>query len=177
VPKKKLSPQKKADRALCPVGTANVMQMKVGEIAHRMRGAGVTQPLTPQNAKEWKADPSSAPEWLPSLLAEKASRDAEREHRERQRDIEYQHRQMILWDRVEKLLLAGVKHFRDPDAELIAQDMALRASKELCRAHIDTCGQTNPELLADLDVAALRWAGIDAFDHCTWIVDRRDCPA
>jgi hypothetical protein len=40
VPKKKLSPQKKADRALCPVQTANVMQMKVQEIARWMREVG-----------------------------------------------------------------------------------------------------------------------------------------
>lgn len=142
-----------------------------------MREAGVTEPLTPRKAKAWKAGPSAAPEWFMSLLAEKASRDAEREHRERQRDIEYEHRQMILWDKVERRLLRGTKHFRNPDAELIALDMAFRASKELCRADTDTCGQITPDLLSDLDVAALRWAGVDPFDHSTWVVHRGDCPA
>lgn len=153
------------------------MQMKVHEIARWMCEAGVTESLTPQNAKAWKADPSAAPVWFTSLLAEKAARDAEREHRERQGDIGYQHRQMILWDKVEKRLLAGAKHFRNPDAELIAQDMAFRAGKELCRAHTDTCGEIEPELLTDLDVAALGWAGINPFDHSRWIVHRGDCPA
>jgi hypothetical protein len=111
------------------------------------------------------------------LLAEKASRDAEREYRERQRDIEYQHRQVILWDKVEKRLLAGAKHFRNPEAQLIAEDMAFRASKELCRSDTGNCGQIDPELLTDLDVAVLRWAGVDPFDHSTWIVHRGDCPA
>jgi hypothetical protein len=174
--KKKLSPQKKADRALCPVQTANVMQMKAHEIARWMREVGVTEPLIPQNAKKWKTDPSAAPEWFTSLPAEKAARDAEREHRERRDDIEYQHHQMILWDKVDRRLLAGAKHFRNPDAELIAWDMAFRAGKELCRAHTDTCGEITPELLTDLDVAALRWAGIDPFDHSTWVVHRGDRP-
>jgi hypothetical protein len=43
-------------------------------------------------------------------------------------------------------------------------------------AHTDTCGEITPELLTDLDVAALRWAGIDPFDHSTWVVHRGDCP-
>ena len=73
MPKKKLSPQKKANRDLCPVQTANVMQMKVQEIARWMCEAGVTEPLTPRNAKAWKADPSAAPAWFMSLLAEKAT--------------------------------------------------------------------------------------------------------
>jgi hypothetical protein len=73
--------------------------------------------------------------------------------------------------------LAGAKHFGNPDAELVAQDMALRASKELCRAHTEACGKIVPELLADLGIAALRWAGIDPHDHSTWIVHRGDCAA
>ncbi|MFD7446407.1 hypothetical protein [Streptomyces sp. NPDC059909] len=52
-------------------------------------------------------------------------------------------------------------------AELIVQDIAFRAGKELCRAPTDMCGEINPELLSDLDVAALRWAGIDPHDYST----------
>jgi hypothetical protein len=177
VPKKPLSLQKTADRALCPVPTANVMQMKVHEIARWMRGAGVTETLTPQQATAWKVDPRNAPEWFTGLLAENASCAAEREYRERQADLEYEHRMLNLTEKVTKRLLAGAKHFRNPDAELIAQDMALRASKELCRAHTEACGKIIPELLSDLDIAALRWAGIDPHDHSTWIVHRGDCAA
>ena len=172
MPKKSLSPRKTADGALCPVLTANVMHMKVHEIARWMRCAGVTQTLTAQKAKAWKVDPRNAPEWFTGLLAEKASRDAGREYRERQADIEHEHRMLNLTEKVTKRLLAGAQHFRNPDAEMIASDMALRASKELCRARTEVCGETNPELLSGLDVAALRWAGIDPHEHCTWIVRR-----
>ncbi|WP_419994870.1 hypothetical protein [Streptomyces boninensis] len=106
------------------------------------------------------------------MAAVKAARD----HRDRQADIEAERRMLSLPDKVAKRLLAGAKHFRSPDAELIAQDMAWRASKELCRAHTDVCGAIDPELLSALDVAALRWAGVDPSDHSTWIVHRGDCP-
>ncbi|MGI5239362.1 hypothetical protein [Dactylosporangium sp. CA-139066] len=140
--------------------------MKVHEIARWMRGAGVTATLAPQQATAWTVDPRNAPEW-----------QAERAYRERRADIEYEHRMLNLTEKVAKRLLAGAKHFRNPDAELIAQDMALRASKELCRAHTEVCGKIIPELLSDLDIAALRWAGIDPGDHSTWIVHRGDCAA
>lgn len=38
--------------------------------------------------------------------------------------------------------------------------------------HPEVCGEIDPELLSDLDIAALRWAGIDPYDHCTRIVHR-----
>jgi hypothetical protein len=82
-----------------------------------------------------------------------------------------------LTEQVTKRLLAGAEHFGNPDAELIAQDMALRAGKELCRAHTEVCGESNPELLAALDVAALWWVGIDPHEHSTWIVHRGGCAA
>ncbi|MEV6969371.1 hypothetical protein AB0M47_30095 [Hamadaea sp. NPDC051192] len=131
--------------------------------------------LTASQARAWKVDPGTAPQWFTGLLAEKASRDAEREYRERQADIEYEHRMLILAEKVTRRLLSGARHFGNPDAELIAQDMAFRASKELCRANTEVCGQIDPGPLGDLDVAALRWAGIDPHDHSTWIVHRRDC--
>jgi hypothetical protein len=101
---------------------------------------------------------------------------AQREHRERQVEFEYEHRMVVLQQKVEQRLLAGAQRFRDPDAELIALDMALRASKELVRANTDVCGEMDPTPLCDLDLAALRWAGVDPFDHSTWVVHRGDCP-
>jgi hypothetical protein len=176
MPKRELSSQKKADRALCSVSTANVMKMKIHEVAGRMRAAGVTEPLTPHNAKAWKADPSGAPDWFVALLAEQAARAAQREHGKRQASIEREHRMMILWEKVEKRLLAGARRFRNSDAELIAQDIAFRASKDLVRSSTNVCGQIDPELVGDLDKAALRWAGVDPLDHSTWLIHGRDCP-
>ncbi|MFD0578137.1 hypothetical protein [Dactylosporangium darangshiense] len=100
MPKKPLSLQKTADRALCPVPTANVMHMKVHEIARWMRGAGVTEALTPQQATAWKVDPRNAPERFTGLLAEHASCAAEREYRERQADLEDEHRMLNLTEKV-----------------------------------------------------------------------------
>ena len=42
-------------------------------------------------------------------------------------------------------------------------------------ARVVTCGEIDPEVLSDLDIAALRWAGVDPFNHSTWAVHRGDC--
>lgn len=172
---KKISPQKKADRALCPVQVANIMQLKVHEVAAAMRAADVIEQLTPQHAREWMKDPAGAPQWFIGLLAESAARQAQRIAREECEELERRHTLVIAEEKVTRRLLAGAKHFRSPEEELIASDMAFRASKELVRAHTDTCGEIDPELLSDLDIAALRWAGVDPFNHSTWAVHRGDC--
>jgi hypothetical protein len=178
MPKKPLSPQKRADRALCPVVVASGIGMKVQEVAKAMRAAGVTESLTLKQARAWRDNPHDAPQWYTALLAERAARRAQQEHRNRQDAIEHEHRMLLAAEKVERRLLAGAKNFRDPHEELMAQDMAWRASKEMCRAHSDTCGDLgDPVILCDLDIAALRWAGIDPHDHSTWILHRGDCPA
>lgn len=174
--KKRQPPQPGTDRYLCPGPVSGVLGVKRHVIAEAMRQTGRQHPLTVAEAKSWRNHPEKAPEAGIAVLAAVAAAKAEREHKERQADIEYEHRILNLTEKVSRRLLAGAKHFRSPDAELIAQDMAFRASKELCRAHTDVCGELNPELLSDLDIAALRWAGIDPCDHSTWIVHRGDCP-
>lgn len=178
MPKRQLSPQKRADRVLCPVVVASGMGMKVREVAQAMRAAGVVEGLTLKQTRAWRDNPQDAPEWYTALLAERAARQAQREHRSRQEAIEHEHRMLLAAEKVQHRLLAGAKNFRDPYEELMAQDMAWHASKETCRAHSDICGDLgDPILLSDLDVAALRWAGIDPHDHSTWIVHRGDCLA
>ncbi|MGW5669968.1 hypothetical protein [Micromonospora sp. NPDC003776] len=172
---KKVSPQKKADRALCPVQVANMMRLKVHEVAAVMRAAGVIEQLTPQHAREWMKDPVAAPRWFVGLLAESAARQAQRIAREEREELERRHKLVIVEEKVTRRLLAGAKHFRSPEEELIASDMAFRASKELVRAHTGACGEVDPQLLSDLDIAALRWAGVDLYDHSTWAVHRGDC--
>ncbi|MFC5747956.1 hypothetical protein [Actinomadura rugatobispora] len=176
--KKRQPPQPGTDRYLCPADASNILGVKRHVIAEALRQAGREKPLTHTEARSWRDHPETAPGEGIAVLAAAASAKAEQEHRERQRDIEYEHRMLNLTEKVTKLLLKRAKHFRNPDAELIAQDMALRASKEMCRAHSDTCGDLgDPVLLSDLDIAALRWAGINPYDHSTWIVHRGDCPA
>ncbi|MBV6702941.1 hypothetical protein [Kitasatospora aureofaciens] len=172
-----MTPQKKADRALCPVVTAMTVQLRVHEVARAMRAAGVTEMLQPTTAKKWKTNPADAPDWFVALLAERAARTASRIAREKQRDFEEEHRMLILSEKVEAHLLAGnYRRIKGYDAELIAADMAFRASRELVRAHGDVCGDVDVTLLGPLDLAALAWAGVDPLNHATWEVHRGDCP-
>jgi len=167
------------DQYSCPGPVSGTFGVKRHVIAEAMRQADRTQPLTVAEAKRWRDHPEQASEEgvavLVAVAVAVAAAQAEREHRERQVDIEYEHRMMILWEKVERRLLAGAKHFRNPDAELIAADIAFRAGKELVRAHADVCGQFDPSFFSEVDMAALRWAGVDPFDHSTWVVHRGDC--
>lgn len=173
--KKKLSPQKAADRRLCPVQVAGIMQMRVNQVAAAMCAAGADQTLTPGQVRAWRQNPATAPEWFTGLLAEQAVREAERASRSEREDLERQHRLVIAEDKVTRRLLAGARNFRNPDQELIASDMAFRASKELVRASGGKCGEIDPECLTDLDRAALRWVGVDPLNHSTWVVHSGDC--
>ena len=121
-------------RYLCPGPVSGTFGVKGHGIAEAMRQAGRQQPLTVAEAKSWRDHPEQAPEEGVAVLAAVAAAQAEREHRERQAGIEDEHRMMILTEKVAKRLLAGAKHFRSPEAQRIAQEMAFRASKELCRA-------------------------------------------
>ncbi|MER5389199.1 hypothetical protein [Saccharopolyspora sp. NPDC002686] len=172
--KSKPNPQQKADRALCPVPVSNVLQLKVHEVARAMRAAGATQQLTVGQAKTWKASPETAPEWFVALLAERTCRDAERIARAERHALEHEHRMLLLREKVERRLLAGAKHFRSDDAELVATDIAVQASKELVRNCGPVCGGPVDSLLP-VEAAALRWAGVDPGDHSTWVIHRGDC--
>lgn len=80
------------------------------------------------------------------------------------RDLEREHRMLIVADKVERRLLAGGR-IRGADAEFIAADMAVRAMKELVRCDGDV------SWLLPLDLAALRWAGVDPADRATWFLE------
>jgi len=76
--------RREEDRALVPVAVSQRLGIAVAEIADAMRAAGVTGPLTVREAKEWVADPGSAPEWLPGLWGERMARAAQREYQRKQ---------------------------------------------------------------------------------------------
>ncbi|MHA6803585.1 hypothetical protein [Salinifilum ghardaiensis] len=74
-------------------------------------------------------------------------------------------------EKVERRLLRGAKHFRRPEDEEIAVDLAFRAMEELLRADGDASA------LDPLAVAALRWAGVAPTDHGTWFLHGGGCCA
>ncbi|MEX5636200.1 hypothetical protein [Parafrankia sp. FMc2] len=93
-------------------------------------------------------------------VRETAARRSHREHREQLRTFEAEHATLVLADEVEQRLLAGWR-IRGDEAERLAADLAFRACRELLR------GAEPCDLLA-LDLAALRWAGIDPGARGTW---------
>ncbi len=160
-----ISEVKKADRALCPVVVANSLGMKVHVVAGAMRAAGVTETLTVRQAKAWKSMAQEPPAWMLKLLAEAAARSARNAAITQDRNIEDEHRAILLEDRVAQRLLAG-RTVRGADQELIASDIAFRAMKDLVRADGDT------SYLSEMDLAALRWAGVTPGNRSTWFLDR-----
>jgi hypothetical protein len=167
--KRQLTKQKLADRVLCPVAVSCTLGLKVCDVADAMRRAGVTQALTAGQAKAWRTMREQPPDWLAALLADAAARQAKKAAREKERDLEHEHRMLLLGEEVERRLLAGATHFGGP-AELIATDIAFRAMKELVRCDGDV------SWLLPLDLAALRWAGVDPADCGTWFLCRPKAP-
>ncbi|CAI7978803.1 MULTISPECIES: hypothetical protein [Parafrankia] len=152
--------QRRADRARCPIPVAQILGIPIRTVADAMRRAGVDGPLTVAQARSWRAMTSEPPGWMAELFAETAARRSQREHREQRRTFEAEHATLLLADEVEQRLLAG-RRIRGDEAERLAADLAFRAYKELLR------GAEPGDLLA-LDLAALRWAGIDPDDPGTW---------
>jgi hypothetical protein len=142
-----------------------VLGIKIDVVACAMRAAGVTQAVTIEQAKAWQAMTQEPPAWMLKLMAEAAARSARRVASAQGRGIEDAHRAILLEDRVTERLLAG-RAIRGADQELIASDIAFRAMKDLVRADGDT------SYLNDMDLAALRWAGMSPGDRSTWFLDR-----
>jgi hypothetical protein len=174
--KRRLTAQKQADRALCPVHVSNLLGLKVRDVARAMRAHGVTQPLEPGQARRWRQDPGRAPDWLTALFAEVAVRAARMRSRRECSALEEEHRLLLLRDTVERRLLAEERIPPGHDAELIATDIAFTASKELVRGCGPVCGGPVTDGLLPVETAALSWAGVDPDDHDTWVVHRGDCP-
>jgi len=160
--KKKVA-QGKADRALCPIPVATTLQLRVHQVASAMRAAGVTEPVTIKQARAWKSLNEQPPAWMLALMSQAATRAARRQARRQRRDVEDEHRMLILTADVEERLLAS-RTIRGADREFIASDHAFRAMKELVRADGDV------SYLNDLELAALRWAGVRPVDRSTWFL-------
>ncbi|WP_326709957.1 hypothetical protein OG758_11880 [Streptomyces sp. NBC_01474] len=176
VAKRKLTAEKQADRALCPVQVSHLLGLKVHEVARAMRAHGITQALQTAQARQWRQNPGSAPAWLTTLLTEVTVRAAQLQARRERGALEDEHRQLLLRDTVERRLLAGEHIPPGYDAELIVQDIAFTASKELVRGCGPVCGGPVADVLLPVEEAALYWAGVDPDDHGTWVVHCGDCP-
>jgi hypothetical protein len=155
--------QGKADRAFCPIPVAQIFQMRVHQVAAAMRSAGVTGQVTVKQARAWKSLAEEPPGWMLALMAQTATRSARRQAGNHRRHVEDGHRALLLAAEVEDRLLSSCA-IRGDDREFIASDYALRAMKDLVRADGDV------RYLNDLDVAALRWAGVDPADRSTWLL-------
>ena len=88
---------------------------------------------------------------------------ARRQARNQRRNIEDEHRILLKAADVEQRLLSS-RAIRGHDREFIASDYAFRAMKDLVRADGDV------SYLNDLDLAALRWAGVLPADRSTWFL-------
>lgn len=157
--------QRGADRQLCPVVVANALGLRLHHVAAAMRTAGVTGPLTLEQARGWRAMREQPPPWLAELFGRRMARSAQRAYRNAQQAEQRAQEEARLWDDVRERLLAG-RRIRGPYREWIATDMAFRAMKELVRADGD------PAWLCELDLAALRWAGVRPADRATWFLRR-----
>ena len=163
--RKMITPAKRADRALCPVVAANALGLKPNVVANAMRAAGVAHAVTVEQAKAWKSQTQEPPAWMLKLMADATPRSARRAAAAQSRDVEDEHRAILLEHQVTEKLLAG-RTIRGADRELIASDIAFRAMKDLVRADGDASD------LNDLGLAALCWAGVVPQDRSTWFLDR-----
>jgi hypothetical protein len=82
----------------------------------------------------------------------------------RRHELEERHRDLRLRAKVEQRLLKGARRFTDHHAELIASDLAIEAMTWLVRLEGDA-GR-----LTEVDLAALRWAGVEPNDRETWFL-------
>lgn len=165
----KRSRPNRADRALCPPEVSNRLGIPIREVAKTMGAAGVSERLTVQQAVRWTERPDIAPDWFTELVADNAARRARREHQKQQQELERQHRDLLLRDKVEQKLLAGRLPKKHSDEETLYADAAFRAMKDLVRVGGDT------DSLTALDLAALRWAGVTPGRHETWFIHGAGC--
>jgi hypothetical protein len=161
------SDRRRRDRALVPAAVATRVGIRVADLAHVMRTAGVHQQLTETEVARWISSPDAAPEWFITLLGERLARAAEAEYRRQQAQEQRQLRELTVEQSALEKVRAGKKRFTD-DEWLYVQDWAFRAAKDLVRD-----GPDNE--VDEFDRRALKAVGVDADDHSTWPVHAGGC--
>lgn len=152
--------RRRRDRTLAPVTAAQRLGIRVPVLAEAMRAAGVTEPITDAAARQWAGDPSSAPDWLSSLLASVAAR---RQRQDERREMAFR----AAGQSALAKLQAGKRRFTD-DQWLHVEAWAFSAAKELVR------GGPDDEVDA-FDRLALRAVDVDPDDHSTWPLHAGGC--
>ncbi len=155
--------RRRSDRALCPVAVSAALGLRVAEVATAARRAGVVEPLTLRQVRAYRSMLAEPPQWLAEVMVSRTVSQAAAQAQREYKDLESEHRTVILHDQVCQRLLAG-KPCRGEESEFIASDIAFRGMKELVRAGGDV------SLLSPLDLAGLRWAGVDPENEATWFL-------
>lgn len=161
--------ERRRDRALAPVAVSGILGARVRDLAAAMRRHGVTGSVTVKDAKHWKSDPATAPDWLLEVFAECAAKRATREFRIQQekeasemREIRAEH---TAAEKVKKN--SPFRKFND-DEQVWLEDWMFRASKELVR------GMKSSDV-DEFTRRVLHLFGIDPNRHETWVVHAGDC--
>lgn len=148
------------DQALCTPAAANILGLRIADVARVMRAAEVSIQITTNDARSWKVDPGSMPLWLQAVATENALQKLVAAEKLKAGDAARE-------QRVLAALREGKKMFGDQDL-LIVEELAFRASKDLAGgARLD---EFNPEELTALSVF-----GIAPMDHRTWSLHTGGC--
>src|SRR6266480_6706878 len=136
-------PKRNRDRTLVPVAVASRLGIGVSVLAGWMRAAGVDKdgPLCESDAREWRANPDSAPGWLrPKLLATcKAREQRNLSRRQAEAGRAEQHREDVyaacglvceLLRERDRMLREGRWLDRHPVHEEALREIAWRAAKD-----------------------------------------------
>jgi hypothetical protein len=155
------------DRELVSPDASSSLGLRIADLARAMRTAGVSTPLTVEQAMAWKRDPDSAPDWLATLRGELLARAAVKEYQEQQEREKYELRRLAHETSAREKLRGGRFFFNREEREFV-QDLTYHASVELLR------GATAAGL-DDLELTALRVYRIDPDDHATWHLHLDGC--
>lgn len=157
------------DRALAPVTVSTILGAQVRVIAAAMRRNGITEQVTVRDARRWKSDPSTAPDWVLEVFAECAARDARREYRVRQAAEAHEMRMLRAEQTAADKVRRGLRLRRfNENEEMWLDDWGFRLSKDLVRG-------ADPDALDDFSVRVLRLCGVNPHRHETWWVHAGDC--
>lgn len=118
------------DRLLCPLATAQFLQLKVREVAMAMRCAGITDKLTIAQARQYVEHGALMPDWLAELVLARDRRATDKAERRAATQVAYQAKLEALYPVVLKKILGGHR-VKGADQELVAADIVFRAWKDM----------------------------------------------
>lgn len=156
------------DLLLAPAPVSGRLGIPVTALAASMRAAGESGPLTEEQARQWKAEPASAPDWLITLWGERLA-DAAQAHYERKKIAERTAGARIAAEQSARAkVLAGQRDFTERE---------WRHVREWANDAATILLESGPgDDVSDFDALALQAVGVDARDHDTWTFHLAGCP-